>query len=95
MDNSALPDNSIIVQSMKEKKRILSAYQDKFGAGHLESILTQKKGKTANDILLTHTHMRPSLNKSYHVSNLYLHNVIITVIKEYRVTFSAEDLSDI
>jgi hypothetical protein len=29
------------------------------------------------------------------VSNLYLHNVIITVIKEYRVTFSAEDLSNI
>jgi hypothetical protein len=60
----ASPDNSIIVQGMKKKKRIISAYQDKFGAGHPESIITQKKGKTANDILLTHTRMRPSLDKS-------------------------------
>jgi hypothetical protein len=29
------------------------------------------------------------------VSNLYLHNVIITVIKEHRAIFSAEDLSNI
>ncbi len=29
------------------------------------------------------------------MSDLYLHNVIITVIKEYRVNFSAEDLSNI
>jgi hypothetical protein len=39
--------------------------------------------------------MRPSLNKSYQVSDLNLYNVIITVIKENRATFSAEDLSNI
>jgi hypothetical protein len=39
--------------------------------------------------------MRPSLDELYQVSNLYLHNVIITVIKEYSVTFSADDLSTI
>jgi hypothetical protein len=94
-DTPASPNNSIIIQSMKEKKHILSTYQDEFGGGHPESIITRKKGKTANDILLTHTRMRPSLNKLYRVSDLYLHNVIITVIKEYRVTFSAEDLSNI
>jgi hypothetical protein len=76
-DTPASPDDSIIIQGMKEKKRILSAYQDKFGAGHPDSINTQKKGKTANDILLTHTRMR----------HMYLHNLIITVIKEYRVQY--------
>jgi hypothetical protein len=39
--------------------------------------------------------MRPSLDKLYQVSNLYLHNVIITVIKKQRATFSAEDFSNI
>ncbi len=94
-DTPALPDNSIIVQGMNEKNCILSAYQDKFGAGHPDSIITGKKGKTANDILLTCTRMRPSLDKLYQVSNFYMHNDITTVIKEYRVTFSAEDLSNI
>jgi hypothetical protein len=80
---------------MKEKKCILSAYQEKFGEGHLDSIITKKKGKTADKILLTGTCMRPSLDELYQVSNLYLHNVIITVIKEHRATFSAEDFSNI
>jgi hypothetical protein len=39
-DTPALLDNSIIVQGMREKKRILSTYQDEFGAGHLDSIIT-------------------------------------------------------
>jgi hypothetical protein len=39
--------------------------------------------------------MRPSLDKLYQVSNLYLHNVIIKVIKEHTATFSVEDLSNI
>jgi hypothetical protein len=49
----------------------------------------------ADEILLTQTHMRPSLKNFYQVSDLYLHNAIITVIKEHRATFSAEDLSNI
>jgi hypothetical protein len=39
--------------------------------------------------------MGPSLDKSYQVRNLYLHNVIITVIKECRLFISAEDFSNI
>jgi hypothetical protein len=39
-DTPASPKNSIIIQGMKEKKRILSAYQDEFGAGHPDSIIT-------------------------------------------------------
>jgi hypothetical protein len=68
---------------MKEKKHILLAYQDKFGAEHPDSIITKKKGKIVNNTSLNHTRMRPILNKWYQVSNLHLHNVIITVIKEW------------
>ncbi len=39
--------------------------------------------------------MRPSLNKWYHVGDLHLYNVITTIIKECRVTFSKEDLSNL
>ncbi len=39
--------------------------------------------------------MLPSQDKSHQVSNLYLHNVIVTVFKEQRATFSAEDIFNI
>jgi hypothetical protein len=39
--------------------------------------------------------MRPSLNKWYRVGDLHLYNVITTIIKECRVTFSKEDLSNL
>jgi hypothetical protein len=39
--------------------------------------------------------MRPSLDKWYRVGNLHLYNVITTIIKECRVTFSKEDLSNL
>ncbi len=48
-DICAWSDNSIIVQGMKEKKCILLAYQEKFRAEHLDSIITKKNGKTANN----------------------------------------------
>jgi hypothetical protein len=35
--------DSIIIQGTKEKKRILSDYQEKFGANYPDSIITQKK----------------------------------------------------
>jgi hypothetical protein len=70
-----------------EKKLILSAYQEKLGVGHPDSLVTKKKGTTADEILFIRTHMRPSLNKSYQVSELYLHIVIITINKEHRDFF--------
>ncbi len=39
--------------------------------------------------------MRPSLNKWYQVGDLHLYNVITTIIKECRVIFSKEDLSNL
>jgi hypothetical protein len=39
--------------------------------------------------------MRPSLDKWYRVGNLHLYNIITTNIKECRVTFSKEDISNL
>ena len=39
--------------------------------------------------------MRPSLDKWYRVGNLHLYNIITMIIKECRVTFSREDLSNL
>jgi hypothetical protein len=94
-DALATNNNSIIVQDMKEKKTHSFSPSRKIWSWTTRSIITKKKRKTADEILLTFTHMRPSLDKLYQVSNLYLHNVIITVIKEHRVSFSAGDLSNI
>jgi hypothetical protein len=93
VDIHASSDNSIIVPGMKEKKHTLLAYQDKVEAEHPDSIITRKKGNTANNTSLNRTRMRLSLNKWYPVSNLHLHNVIITVIKELRVYVSTKDFS--
>jgi hypothetical protein len=38
---------------MKEKKHILSAYQEKCGVGHPYLIITKKKGKMADKKSLT------------------------------------------
>ena len=45
----------------------------------------------SDDISLNHSRMRPSLNKWYHVGNFHLYNIITTIIKECRVSFSRED----
>ena len=39
--------------------------------------------------------MRPSLDKWYQVGDLHLYNVITTIIKECRVSFLSEDLSNL
>jgi hypothetical protein len=39
--------------------------------------------------------MRPSLNKWYQVGDLHLYNIITTTIKECRVSFLSEDLSNL
>ncbi len=92
-DICATSDYSINVQGMKETKCILMAYQKKSGAENPDLIITSKKGKTVDKTSLKYARMRPSLNKWYQVSNLHLHSIIITVIKEFRVYFSIEDLS--
>jgi hypothetical protein len=88
-------NNSIIVQGTREKKHILMEYQEKFGSEYPESIVTRKKGKISDDTALHLTCMRPSLNKWYQVGDLHLYSVITTIIKECRVSFSKEELSNI
>jgi hypothetical protein len=88
-------NNSIIVKGTHEKKRILMAYQEKFGSEYPELILTRKKGKISDDTSLNCARMRPSLNKWYQVGDLHLYNIITTIIKECRVSFLKEDISNL
>jgi hypothetical protein len=88
-------NNSIIVQGTREKKRILMDYQEKFGSEYPELIVTRKKGKISDHTSLLHACMRPSLDKWYQVGDLHLYNAITTIIKECRVMFSKEDLSNL
>jgi hypothetical protein len=80
--NDMTSNNSIIVKGMREKKRILTAYQDKFNSEYPESMVTRKKGKISDDTSLHCARMRPSLNKWYQVGDLHLNNVITTIMKE-------------
>jgi hypothetical protein len=80
---------------MHKKKRILTAYQEKFGLEYPESIVTRKKGKLSNDTSLHCARMRPSLDRWYQVGDLHLYNAITTIIKECRVSFLKEDLSNL
>ncbi len=70
-------NDSIIVQGTRKKKRILMAYQEKFGSEYPESIVTRKKDKISNNTSLHCARMRPSLDKWYQVGDLHLYNVII------------------
>jgi hypothetical protein len=88
-------NNSIIAQGTREKKRILTDHQEKNGLEYPESIVTRKKGKISNNTSLHCTSMRPSLDKWYRVGDRHLYNVIITIIKECRVIFSKEDISNL
>ncbi len=88
-------NNSIIVQGTHKKKCILTAYQDIFGSEYPELIVTRKKGKIFDGTSLHCTCMRHSLNKWYQVGDLHLYNLITTIIKESRVSFLSEDLSNL
>ncbi len=71
------------------------AYQEKFGSEYPELIVRRKKGKISDNTSLHCAHMRPSLDKWYQVGDLHLYNIITTIIKECRVSFSSEDLSNL
>jgi hypothetical protein len=79
-------DDATIVSGTREKRRILEAYETKFGTGYPDSIVTRKKGKLiATSSSLSHLtrRMRPSKDKFYWVDILELHSVIATIIKEF------------
>jgi hypothetical protein len=79
-------NDAMIVSGTKEKRRILEAYEMKFGTEYPVSIVTRKKGKHVGTTLLSHSatrRMRPSKDKFYRVDILELHSVIATVMKEF------------
>ncbi len=71
------------------------AYQEKFGSEYPMLIVTRKKGKISDNTSLHCACMRPSLNKWYQVGDLHLYNIITTIIKECRVSFSKEGISNL
>ena len=89
--------DAMIVSGTREKRRILEAYETKFGTGYPDSIVTIKKGKLVDSTLLSHStrRMRPSKDKFYRVDILELHSVIATIIKEFRVDFTAQDICNL
>jgi hypothetical protein len=62
-------DNAMIISGTREKRRILEAYETKFGTGHPVSIVMRKKGMHVGATLLSHSAtcrpMRPSKDKFY------------------------------
>ncbi len=52
-----LSNNSIIIKGTREKKRILTAYQEKFSLEYPELIVTRKKGKIFSTI---HPYIAPA-----------------------------------
>ncbi len=89
-------DDATIVSGTREKRRILEAYETKFGTGYPDSKITRKKGKLIDTTLLSPPHSRtrrtrPSKDKFYRVDNLELCSVITTIIKEFQVEFTAQD----
>jgi len=93
-------DDVVIVSSTREKRRILEAYEEKFGTGYPDSIIMRKKGKLIDTTLLSPPHsrtrkMRPSKDKFYRVDILELHSVITIIIKEFRVEFTAQDIRNL
>jgi hypothetical protein len=87
-----------IVSGTREKRHILEAYEKKFGTGYPDSIVARKKGKLiATSLSLSHStrRMRPSKDKFYRVDILELHSVIATIIKEFRVEFTARDIRNL
>jgi hypothetical protein len=90
-------DNVTIVSGTREKRRILEAYETKFGTGYPDSIVTRKKGKLVDTLSPPSRtrRMRPSKDKFYRVDILELHSVIATIIKEFRVEFTVQDIRNL
>jgi hypothetical protein len=91
-------DNATIVSGTREKQRIIEAYETKFWTGYSDSIITRKKGKLIGTMSLSHSatrRIRPSKDKFYRVDILELHIVITTIIKEFQVEFTAQDIHNL
>jgi hypothetical protein len=78
-----------------QKETHTNGLSRKIGSEYPELIVTRKKGKISDDTSLHCACMRPSLDKWYQVGDLHLYNVMTTIIKECRVIFTKEDLSNL
>jgi len=93
---SELVDDNIIITGKKHKMQILQEYKAEFGAAYPKSVITRRKGKHSYEPDIVHpTCMSPSIKKYYQVQELMLYNVITTVIKEYRASFTSTDLQNL
>jgi hypothetical protein len=86
-------DEAIIVKGTKETKRILDAYKEHFGQDCDHSIVSKKKGKIKLDPNLDFPCVKPALDKWYRVLELFILNVIMTVVKEHHL--SSHDLKNL
>jgi hypothetical protein len=75
-------DEAIIVRGIKEKKHILVAYEEHFGSEFNHSLVSKKKGKIKQDPDFHRSCMKPALDKWCRVSELWILNVIMMVVKE-------------
>jgi hypothetical protein len=93
---SELVDDDVIVKGKKHKMQILTEYEDKYGKDFPGPIITKKKGKHSCDQdIVHHTRMPPSIKKYYRVIELSLYNVITTVMKEQRASFTPMDIQNL
>jgi hypothetical protein len=84
---------SIQLGTIEKNSILLDKYQVQYGSDYPDSIVTKKKGKTYDDNFCPdQSCMRPSLDKWYRVKELYLYNVITTIIRECLPIFSNQDL---
>ena len=89
-------NNNVIVKGKKNKMQILTEYEATYGADFPNPIITKKKGKHSCEQDIVHpTCMLPSIKKYYRVKELTLYNVITTVIKEQRTSFTSTDLQNL
>ncbi len=94
--HQATKDDLIILAGTREKRRILNAYEEKFGSGYTDSIVTTKKGKHVNTTsVLPNICMRPSKDKYYQVDTLELYCVIATLLKGFQQEFTLQDLHNL
>ena len=93
---SELVHNNVIVKGKGHKMQILQEYEAEFGANYPKSIITRRKGTHSMVPDIVHpTCMSPSIQKYYRVKELTLYNVITTVIKDYRASFTSKDLQNL
>jgi len=72
-------DDATIISGTRERRRILEAYETKFGTGYPDSILTRNKGKLVGTI--PH-YLHASTQHPRHIARPLLAQVLLWCIRE-------------